>query len=193
MSRREVLGTLGAAGAALVFPGVTGRGASSASERTADVKDAGAMNARALDCVVAPELTEGPFFVNENLNRSQLTIGTTEPFVTKGLPLLLKLGVFKVNGSVCAQLAGAQVDIWHASAEGVYSDERSGRIQGKNTVGERYLRGYQITDQNGAVAFATIYPGWYVGRTIHIHFKIRSFSKSGHEAYDFTSQPCRTG
>ena len=172
MGRREALGALGAVGAALVLPS---RGATSGGSA-------------ALDCVVVPEMTEGPFFVDEGLERSDLVAGTSEPFVTKGLPLRLEIGVFQVDARVCAPIVDSQVDIWHASAEGVYSDERSGRIQGKDTAGEKYLRGYQRADRNGAVTFATIYPGWYASRTVHIHFKIRSFAKSGRPSYEFTSQ-----
>jgi protocatechuate 3,4-dioxygenase beta subunit len=171
MGRRELVGALGAMGAAFVLPS---RAASKAGA--------------ALDCVVVPELTEGPFFVEEKLERSDLTAGTSEPFVTKGVPLLLEVGVYQVNNGACAPLVGSQVDIWHTSAEGVYSDERSGRIQEKDTVGEKYLRGYQRTGPNGAVTFATIYPGWYAGRTIHIHFKIRNPARSGQASHDFTSQ-----
>jgi len=171
MGRREVIGALGAMGAAFVLP-------SRAASHTG----------AALDCIVVPEMTEGPFFVDEKLERSDLTAGTSEPFVTKGLPLLLGIGVFQIKGVACAPLVGCQVDVWHASAEGVYSDERSGRIQEKDTIGEKYLRGYQRTDPNGAVTFATIYPGWYPGRTTHIHFKIRALARSGGATYDFTSQ-----
>ena len=134
MGRREVIGALGAMGAAFVLP-------SRAASRTG----------AALDCVVVPEMTEGPFFVDEKLERSDLTAGTSEPFVTKGLPLLLGIGVFQIKGMACAPLVGCQVDVWHASAEGVYSDERSGRIQEKDTVGEKYLRGYQRTKDRKSV------------------------------------------
>lgn len=146
------------------------------------------MTPGSLSCVVKPALTEGPFFVDEGLNRADLTSGATEPFVTNGLPLRLNFGVYQVTGNSCTPLSGAQVDVWHASAEGVYSDEASGTIQNKDTVGETYLRGYQITDQNGAAGFITIYPGWYMGRTIHIHFKTRTFSASGQKTFEFTSQ-----
>ncbi len=95
-----------------------------------------------LDCTVSPRLTEGPFFVDEKLERSDLVSGTSEPFVTNGVPLLLRLGVFQVKDGAFLPLPDAQVDIWQASAEGVYSDEASGRIQQQNTLGEKYLRGY---------------------------------------------------
>jgi intradiol ring-cleaving dioxygenase-like protein len=75
-----------------------------------------------------------------------------------------------------------QVDVWHCDAGGLYSDEAA-----NNTVGKKFLRGYQITDANGAVQFTTIYPGWYSGRTIHIHFRIRTFDGSTTTS-NFTSQ-----
>ena len=56
------------------------------------------------------------------------------------------------------------MDIWHADAAGVYSDES---VEG--TEGLTYLRGYQVTDANGLVIFKTMFPGWYSGRTVHIH------------------------
>ena len=62
-----------------------------------------------------------------------------------------------------------EVDIWHRDALGVYSDE-----QAQNTVGEKFLRGTQVTDANGMATFTTIYPGWYRGRAVHIHFKVRT-------------------
>jgi protocatechuate 3,4-dioxygenase beta subunit len=137
----------------------------------------------ALSCVVTPAETEGPYFVDVRLNRSDLTSGTTRPGVVNGLPLLLKFGVFTVAGNACTPLAGAVVDVWHADAVGVYSDE-----QVQNTLGETYLRGYQFTDQAGAASFTTIYPGWYPGRTVHVHFKVRIFSASGATTFEFTSQ-----
>src|SRR5262249_49294581 len=82
----------------------------------------------------------------------------------------------------CTPASGVQVDIWHCDAGGLYSDEAA-----NGTVGRKFLRGYQITDTSGAVHFTTIYPGWYSGRTIHIHFRIRTFSGST-TTTNFTSQ-----
>src|SRR5439155_4100443 len=78
-----------------------------------------------LSCVVTPAETEGPYFVDEKLNRSDLTSDTTEPAVFNGLPLSLQLRVYTVNGNACTPLASAQVDVWHADAVGVYSDEQA--------------------------------------------------------------------
>jgi len=64
-------------------------------------------------------------------------------------------------------------------ALGVYSD-----VQG-NTG--NFLRGFQRTDANGKATFQTIYPGWYQGRAVHIHFKIRTDPDEG-AGFEFTSQ-----
>lgn len=125
---------------------------------------AGALTPPALaSCIVRPEQTEGPFFVDEMLKRSDIRAGRP------GVPLQLTLNVSRLTGNRCAPLAGAHVDLWHCDADGVYSDDS-------------FLRGYQPTDANGAAKFTTIYPGWYSGRTVHIHFKIRG------TGYEFASQ-----
>lgn len=81
-------------------------------------------------------------------------------------------------------MTGATVDLWHCDALGVYSDVTDPSF---STVGKKFLRGYQVTDTNGTVKFVTNYPGWYQGRTVHIHFKIRIDSAS-QRGYEFTSQ-----
>jgi protocatechuate 3,4-dioxygenase beta subunit len=70
----------------------------------------------------------------------------------------------------CTPLTNTKVDIWHANPQGIYSG-----VQDAGTGQNDYLRGYQMTDENGTVQFATIYPGWYEGRAIHIHVKVRNF------------------
>jgi protocatechuate 3,4-dioxygenase beta subunit len=140
-----------------------------------------------LACILSPEMTEGPFFVEEKLNRSNLLMGESDELITKAVPLKLVIGVYKVDGMACMPLPGLQVDIWHANAHGQYSDVASGFIQSVDTKGKQFLRGYQVTGETGIVEFATIYPGWYPSRTIHIHFKIR-MPMGGNSAYDFTSQ-----
>jgi len=123
-----------------------------------------------VDCVLTPDLTEGPYFVDEKLNRSDIRTDPTTGAARLGVPLTLTFSVYQV-GSACGPLSGAYVDIWHADAGGNYSDESA-----LGTSGQKYLRGYQITDSNGTVRFTTIYPGWYMGRAVHIHFKVRSYS-----------------
>jgi protocatechuate 3,4-dioxygenase beta subunit len=81
-------------------------------------------------------------------------------------------------------LANAQVDIWHCDAAGVYSDVRDRRF---DTTGQKFLRGFQTTDASGVARFTTIYPGWYSGRAVHIHFKVRTPGANG-RTDEFTSQ-----
>ena len=79
-------------------------------------------------------------------------------------------------------LQGAQVDIWHCDASGIYSD-----VQG-STAGQNFLRGYQVTDASGVARFTTIYPGWYSGRAVHIHVKVRLFDASNNTTTEATTQ-----
>lgn len=74
------------------------------------------------------------------------------------------------------------MDIWHANSQGIYS-----AVQDLGTMGKKFLRGYQVTDHNGTARFTTIYPGWYQGRTIHIHVKVRTFEGSN-KTLEWTSQ-----
>ena len=127
---------------------------------------------------------EGPYFVDERLHRTDIRADPADGSVREGLPLALALRVSSVGSKGCAPLAGAIVDIWHCDAAGVYSDARDA---GFNTVGKKFLRGYQVTDAGGQARFTTIYPGWYPGRAVHIHFKIRAGAGSG-PAREFTSQ-----
>jgi protocatechuate 3,4-dioxygenase beta subunit len=129
---------------------------------------------------VRPEATEGPYYVDEDLNRTDIRSDPGTGIVSAGIPLLLTFNVAQVAGSACTALQGAKVEIWHCDAAGVYSDVTD---RGFTTVGQKFLRGYQITDANGQATFTTIYPGWYQGRTVHIHFKIHPSSSSV-----FTSQ-----
>jgi protocatechuate 3,4-dioxygenase beta subunit len=113
-------------------------------------------------CVLTPEATEGPFYFDPKLVRSDITEGK------RGAPLLLTLQI--VEAKDCALLPWARVDIWHADGLGLYSgyaDQETG-----STRGETFLRGTQFTGTGGEVRFTTIYPGWYPGRTPHIHFKV---------------------
>ena len=82
----------------------------------------------------------------------------------------------------CTPLNDAKVDIWLANSQGIYSG-----VQDAGTGQNNFLRGYQMTDENGAVQFTTVYPGWYEGRAIHIHVKVRNFEGSN-ETLEWTSQ-----
>jgi protocatechuate 3,4-dioxygenase beta subunit len=133
-------------------------------------------------CVVRPQLTEGPYFVDERLNRTDIRTDPSDGSTKAGAQLRLVVNVSQISGAACIALPGAQVDVWHCDAGGLYSDEAQ-----NDTVGKKFLRGYQVTDANGRAEFLTIVPGWYQGRTVHIHFKIRMFSGT-RATYVFTSQ-----
>lgn len=116
-------------------------------------------------CVLTPQTVEGPFYIDPHLLRSDITEGRA------GVPLRLTLRV--VEAGSCAPIAKARVDVWHADARGVYSGyEGQGDGRDLSTVGQTFLRGTQLADEHGRVAFETIYPGWYPGRATHVHFKV---------------------
>ncbi|MCC7025045.1 MAG: intradiol ring-cleavage dioxygenase [Thermomicrobiales bacterium] len=122
-------------------------------------------------CVLTPEMTEGPFYLPLDLVRRDVTEGKL------GLPLQLRVVVADLaNG--CAPLPNAAVDIWHCDAQGFYSGVSGNPGGGASAeVGAgaeagTFLRGIQLTGGDGMAEFLTIYPGWYSGRTVHIHMKV---------------------
>ncbi|MBX3330365.1 MAG: intradiol ring-cleavage dioxygenase [Nitrospira sp.] len=135
-------------------------------------------------CLVRPEQTEGPYFVDERLHRTDIRSDPTNGKITPGTQLALTFHISRVRAGDCHPLPDAQVDVWHCDAMGVYSDVRDREF---NTVGQKFLRGYQLTDSQGTARFMTIYPGWYPQRTVHIHFKIRT-APMARKRYEFTSQ-----
>lgn len=154
-TRRRILGALaiGAAGA----PVDIGLGRAGSVNPTPSQQMPGT-------CVLFPQAVEGPYYFDPKLVRADIT--EARP----GLPLKLVLK-FMDNGS-CTPIAAVRVDVWHCDAGGVYSGYAGqGDDRSASTEGQHYLRGTQSTDANGLVAFNTIYPGWYPGRTPHIHVK----------------------
>ncbi|MEX1994234.1 MAG: intradiol ring-cleavage dioxygenase [Steroidobacteraceae bacterium] len=133
-------------------------------------------------CVVRPAQTEGPYFVDRMLERSDLRVDPADGSISPGTPLVLVLAVSRADA--CVPLPGAQVDLWHCDHRGIYSGVRDPAM---DTTGQRFLRGYQFTDAAGEARFTTIYPGWYPGRAVHIHFKVRTAAIAG-RSHEFTSQ-----
>jgi protocatechuate 3,4-dioxygenase beta subunit len=198
LSRREVLKLFSLASAAALAACAPGQAATptqnaeSATAETiaanptvvqatqAQVATLAATNASVPACVVKPEATEGPYFVDVQLDRSDIRVEPATGEAVAGLPLDLAFNVAQVSNGACAALPGAVVDVWHCDADGVYSG-----VQG--STGTKFLRGFQTTDANGLARFTTIFPGWYRGRAVHIHYKIRTTGADG-DAYEFTSQ-----
>ena len=168
LSRRKALTLLGMAGVVLVpacQSGGSDTGSASAptSAGSSPPTSAGSTAAPttvppgSIACVLTPEFTEGPFYLDLDDVRSDITEGRP------GAPLELKITVVDADG--CTPIKDAAVDIWHADAGGVYSGfERA--------QGETFLRGTQISGGDGLVTFRTVYPGWYRGRAVHIHTKV---------------------
>jgi protocatechuate 3,4-dioxygenase beta subunit len=174
ISRRHALILLGAAGATMI----AGRShVYSASPSSNDSK--------LPTCIVTPKQTEGPFFVDERLKRSDIRVDPSDGRIKSGVPLQLTLRVSAVGGAGCNPLSGAIVDVWQCDAIGVYSAVNEPGSQ--STAAKNFLRGYQVTETDGSAQFTTIYPGWYPGRTVHIHFKVRVSGKSG-RGQELTSQ-----
>jgi protocatechuate 3,4-dioxygenase beta subunit len=149
-------------------------------------------------CALTPEQEEGPYYVDFGKARRDVTEGKP------GVPLQLRVAL--VNSKTCEPLDAAAVDIWHCDATGIYSgftangggDDAgrgfgppSGRgggrgrgLRGQGPVDEtRFLRGIQITNRQGIAEFSTVYPGWYAGRTIHIHLKVHLGGSAGAERF----------
>jgi protocatechuate 3,4-dioxygenase beta subunit len=152
-TRRGFLGILSAATAGLL----PARQARAATESQASAMEEA--------CILTPQAEEGPFYADPKLARSEITDGKP------GVPLTLRLRV--IEAGPCSPIAGARVDIWHCDAQGLYSAFRGqGDHHNVDTSSNSFLRGTQMTDSAGWVEFRTIYPGWYDGRTTHIHFKV---------------------
>lgn len=184
LTRREMLRYLGATAGTLIGYGCGRSQSEESNERLTAM--ASALAASMPACVVRPEQTEGPYFVDAKLNRSDIRAEPSDGSVKAGVPLRLSFQVSRVDGSSCGPLNGAVVDIWQCDALGAYSGVRDVNV-GFDTRAKNFLRGYQTTNANGGAEFMTIYPGWYAGRAVHIHFKIRS-DLSSRRAYEFTSQ-----
>ena len=172
LTRREALALLGSTGSLLVLGCSPSSGATSRASTTSQ------------PCVVRPASTQGPYYVDEKLERSDIRSDPSDGTVKQGALLALTFNVSSIAKGSCAPLPGAILDVWHCDADGVYSDAVDPRF---NTTGKKFLRGYQITDAKGSAKFTTIYPGWYPGRAVHIHYKIRS-PASASSPYQFTGQ-----
>jgi protocatechuate 3,4-dioxygenase beta subunit len=156
-------------------------------------------------CTLSPEQEEGPYYVESTELRSDITEGKL------GVPVKLRIAL--VNAKGCTPVENAVLDIWHCDATGVYSGFTSsnpdgpGRGRGPGRPGEggmpqpppgprgfgargprkidpsRFLRGMQMSNSQGMVEFATLYPGWYSGRAIHIHMKVHLGGEGASEMY----------
>lgn len=150
LSRRRVLGLLGVGGAFVAVAGGSGL----TSLAPAAATSLGPV------CTLTPEAMEGPYYLPDEQRRSDIREGRGGE--------LLRLVLTVVDAATCDPIEDAKVDVWHADRQGHYSGFGA-------TAAERtFLRGWQKSDATGVVRFTTTYPGWYPGRTAHIHVKVHA-------------------
>ncbi|TAK51731.1 MAG: T9SS type A sorting domain-containing protein [Bacteroidetes bacterium] len=159
MNRRNLLKGLGLAGLGSLFT----------LPKTVSAEENIKITQRSSTCFLTPQETEGPFYFDPDLVRQNIREDTSTHVVKTGLPLNMLVTVIDTN---CAPIPNVLVDIWHCDKDGAYSGY-AGQPGGISTVGQNFLRGIQVTDENGQCSFTTIYPGWYPGRVTHVHFKVR--------------------
>jgi hypothetical protein len=159
LNRREVLKSIGGAGVAAMF-----------GARALDLLGGDAQ--AATTCLLTPEVTAGPYWVEEALTRRNVTEGKP------GVPLVIRFKV--LNAKTCKVIGNADVEIWHCDALGNYS-----AVNGATT---RYLRGHQRSNAAGEAGFLTIFPGWYRGRTPHIHMKVSVGGNTVHTGQVFFNE-----
>ena len=146
LNRRDVLKAAGGAGLATIF-----------GTRALDFLGFAGEDAQAATtCLLTPEATEGPYWVDYSVSRRNITQGKA------GMPLVIRFTV--LNARTCKPIKNADVEIWHCDALGNYS--------AVNGASSRFLRGHQKSNAAGKAEFLTIFPGWYRGRTPHIHMKV---------------------
>jgi protocatechuate 3,4-dioxygenase beta subunit len=175
IDRRRALTSIGAVSLAAMFgPRVL----------TALGEDANA----ATTCLLTPEVTEGPYWIDGTLTRRNITEGKT------GMPLQIVFTV--VDARSCKPIRNANVEIWHCDATGEYSGYDKGTPgfggggggHADPTSSTRYLRGHQTSDAAGHAQFLTVFPGWYRGRTPHIHTKVHVGGNTVHTGQVFFNE-----
>jgi protocatechuate 3,4-dioxygenase beta subunit len=181
VSRRRLIGGIGSLGLGGLVTGCGPRGFAPEASLLSGART----------CVLTPETTQGPYYFDAGKIRSDIREG--RPGVRLGLAIKVE------DGTTCKPLPDAVVDIWHCDASGIYSgaeklskrDHRDppsaadiSEVGGKGGMpdlrpadGTRYLRGAQVSGRDGVVRFTTIWPGWYPGRTVHIHVMVHVSDK----------------
>jgi protocatechuate 3,4-dioxygenase beta subunit len=160
LSRRAALATFAVATPALIA--ASSRAAAQAPAPAPLLKSA---------CTLTPAAVPGPFYFDPKLVRSDITEGHP------GAPMRLHFVV--IDAANCQPIPGARIDVWQTRADGFYSGyPRQGDARNIDTSGGTFMRGTQIADARGEASFRSVYPGWYVGRTVHVHFKIFIDDKS---------------
>lgn len=145
--------------------------------------------------VLAPWTTEGPYSATlsdyaDDANLTTAAVADNRRAVLDGVPLRLTFNVYDVVGDVGTELANASVFIWHCDTKGVYGAVSLAQnpTNQEDTLGKSWLRSVQRTNANGVVVFDTIVPGWYGGRTLHYHLRVRYANAATNTTYAITTQ-----
>lgn len=187
-TRRQVLA---AGGISLAAIGLAAAGCSSETTTSAGTSAAAsagssvaadpqvtATGASGTICVLTPEVTQGPYYLDNQQVRENITEGKP------GFPLNLTLTVVDVTDG-CKPIPDTPVEIWHCDAWGYYSGYTDkapgGTVPAEDGVGDdqTFLRGVQVTGADGAAKFVSIMPGWYSPRVTHIHVKVHHGGEVG--------------
>jgi protocatechuate 3,4-dioxygenase beta subunit len=148
------------------------------------------------DVVMVAETTAGPYPEAESdyITGVDMTaaaiagsagVTTNRSSVLSAIPLSLTLNMYSVSGTTATEISGADVFLWQCDALGVYSAVDIASQHTEDTVGQKWLRGKQTTGSSGNVTFRTILPGWYTGRVVHFHVRVRLANAS---SYAVTTQ-----
>lgn len=160
MKRHEFLKGLGILGAGAMLP---------ATRAFADGNSSAKATA---SCTLIPTETEGPFPLDLSTTNSATYFRRDVREDRSGAKLNLTMRIYGVDN--CTPMTNVRVNIWHCDKNGLYSGYFNTMNTGSTaaTASMTWLRGYQMTDAYGEVQFTTIFPGWYSGRTMHIHFQV---------------------
>jgi protocatechuate 3,4-dioxygenase beta subunit len=174
IDRRRALTTLGTISLGSLIAACSNSSTSSSATSTSSTTGAAtgaatatSLFAEAASCTLSPEQTEGPYYFDVDAIRSDIREDRD------GVPL--RLAVRVQDAQTCTPISNVVVDVWHCDATGTYSGfeaASAGGPGGGKTDDETYLRGAQVTNGDGVTEFVTVYPGWYRGRTVHIHAKV---------------------
>ena len=170
IGRRHALGVLGAGfGAAVLGACADDGGTDSAAGGSTSTDGASTPTTPAgfdgaATCTVTAVQTEGPYYLDVDKIRADIREDR------EGAELEVAVRVMDADG--CTPIKDAVFDIWHADASGDYSGFDGTAAPGASPTGSRYLRGAQVTDADGIARITTIFPGWYPGRTPHVHAKV---------------------
>ncbi|OWY93800.1 hypothetical protein PHMEG_00036666 [Phytophthora megakarya] len=115
-------------------------------------------------CILEPEVTQGPYYVNGELVRSDIREDQ------QGVDLYAEIQIIDVN--TCEPVEGLYLDFWHCNATGVYSGivaSGNGDSSDTTNVDKTFLRGLTPTDEDGVASYTSIFPGHYTSRATHMH------------------------